>query len=514
MAAATRRPHGHVAGLRRRPFIPTMVDKPSGVIEEPDEDEVSADSVESADAGAEDAGDIAEDLEADSPQDVAEAEPALKEAVDVEPAEPVAVEEPPAAAPGEEKTAEENAAEPVEGAADADDVAEDDEERAEPVEGAADADDIAKHDEKRAEPGRHSELFAWLAGDGESLADLLGSAKQPEPYAPAGPPPPRPAPRPLARPPRLDRQSLRRVTDAPRQPASRPPPLPPSSRAVSPPAKRKERRRTAILVGAVVVAVALVAGVVSLLLPGSERNDTGTAGRRNSTAPAAPQSAQPVVWAKQNLPSGSAIVAPAPLVPGLQAAGFTTVYADDALSGLTLANVAYLVGEPTVTSPAADLEKFVNASAPLAYFGTGSAQTMVGEVFAGGMGAMATAMIADTKLRAQEGSELLKNPNVHTDVAMRKVLANGLLDARAGALIGAFAGAGQVTVTNPVRSAPEAAAGLPYRMFTMSMPNTVFLDNSVRRADPKYKPASVVAVGPNQRRLIWTPAVAPDKPFS
>jgi hypothetical protein len=50
-------------------------------------------------------------------------------------------------------------------------------------------------------------------------------------------------------------------------------------------------------------------------------------------------------------------------------------------------------------------------------------------------------------------------------------------------------------------------------MFTVSMSNSIFLDNSLRRADPKYKPASAVAVGPNQRRLTWTPAVAPDKPF-
>jgi hypothetical protein len=119
----------------------------------------------------------------------------------------------------------------------------------------------------------------------------------------------------------------------------------------------------------------------------------------------------------------------------------------------------------------------------------------------------------DTKLRAEEGSGLLRNPNVRSDAAMRKVLANGLLDARAGALIGVLAGVGQVTITDPVRSAPEAAAGLPYRIVTISVSNPVLLDNSVRRADPKYKPASVVVLGPIERRLIWTPTVAPDKPF-
>jgi hypothetical protein len=260
--------------------------------------------------------------------------------------------------------------------------------------------------------------------------------------------------------------------------------------------------------------MAVVAGVLALVIPGSS-NDNGTTGQGNSTSPIPPpvQTAEPVVWVKQNLPSSAAIIAPAALVPSLQAAGYTTVYADDALKGLTLADVKYIVGEPAVAPGAGDLEKFVNATAPLAYFGTGSTQTMVGEVFGGGTAAMAKAMVADTKLRVQEGSALLKNPNVHTDVAMRKVLANGLLDARAGALIVSLAVGRQVTVTNPIRSAPEAAAGLPYRMFTVSIPDTVFLDNSLRRASPKYKPASVVVLGPIERRLIWTPAVAPDKPF-
>jgi hypothetical protein len=506
MAAATRRRHGHVAGLRRRPYNPTLVDKPSGVIEEPAEDEVPAESVEAPYAGAGDAVD-AQDVQADSPHDVAEAEPAPEEGVDVEPIEPVAVDEPPAATPVEEETDEEDGAEQVETGTDTEVVAEDDEER------------VEEDDEKGAKADPHSDLFAWLAGDGESLADLLRPARQPELYTPAAPPRPRPAQRPLARPPRLDRHAFRRATDAPRQVAPLPvsPPPSPPSRTVSPPAKPIGRYRKAILVAAIVFAVALLAGVVALLRPGSgSNNDNGTTGRGSSTptiAPPAP-TAEPVAWAKQNLPSSAAIVAPAALVPGLQAAGFTTVYADDALTGLTLANVGYLVGEPAETPPAGELEKFVSSAAPLAYFGTGSAQTMVGEVFAGGMAAMAKAMVADTKLRAQEGSALLNNPNVNSDVAMRKVLANGLLDARAGAFIVSLAVAGQVTVTNPVRSAPEAAAGLPYRMLTVSTPDTVFLDNSIRRADPKYKPASVVAVGPNERRLIWTPAVAPDKPFS
>jgi hypothetical protein len=137
----------------------------------------------------------------------------------------------------------------------------------------------------------------------------------------------------------------------------------------------------------------------------------------------------------------------------------------------------------------------------------------VGQVFRAGTIAMAQAMVDDTKLRAEEGSGLLHNPNVRADAAMHKVLANGLLDARAGALIGVLAGVGQVTVTDPVRSAPEAAADLPYRIVTISVSNPVLLDNSVRRADPKYKPVSAVPVGATQRRLTWTPAVAPDKPF-
>ena len=468
MAAPTRRKHGHVAGLRRRPSNPSMVDKPSGLIEEPDE--VSAESVETADTDTDDMDDmvdLAQDVEEDSPEDVSEV------------------------------------SEPAEAEGEIEQVAE----------------DVAEDDEKNAEPDRHSDLFAWLAGDGESLADLLGSAKQPEIDAPAGQPLPQPAPRPLGRPPRLDRQSFRRATDAARQAAPlQVPTPPPPRRTASPPARPKPRRQSVLLLAAIVVAVAVLAGAVALLVPrsGSGNKANATTSQATTTAPIAPPirtSPEPVSWVKQNLPVGAAIIAPASMVPLLRATGFTSVYADDALAGLTLADVSYLVGEPTAATPTGQLKTFIDATAPLGYFGSGAKQTMVGQVFRGGTIAMAQAMMDDTTLRAEEGSGLLRNPNVRSDAAMRKVLANGLLDARAGALIGVLAGVGQVTVTDPVRSAPEAAAGLPYRIVTISVSNPVLLDNSVRRADSKYKPVSAVPVGATQRRLTWTPAVAPDKPF-
>jgi hypothetical protein len=60
MAASTHRRHGHVAGVRRRPFYRADVDTPSGVIEELDEDEATTgpvgaavDPVDAVDAAAE-----------------------------------------------------------------------------------------------------------------------------------------------------------------------------------------------------------------------------------------------------------------------------------------------------------------------------------------------------------------------------------------------------------------------------------------------------------------------------
>jgi hypothetical protein len=462
---------------------PTFVDRPSFVFDGPDDDETSKEPAEASAVDTDRGVDsLAEDTEAGPP--VASSPPPEEEVG----AETVEV------AQAEDDTGAEVVAD-----------------RAEPVDG----DEPAESGAARPDPDRHSDLLAWLVGDGESLADLLGPAKQPQTYAPPVEPPAHPAPRPLARPPRLDRESFRRATDATRPsaaPTAASPPRAPPAVGQSP--RPTYLSRTVVLVAAITVAVALVAGIVTLLLLGSGSNDARTSGRGHSSPIAPPaQTADPVTWAKQNLLSGAAIVAPRALVPSLQAAGFTTVYADDALRGLGLTNVAYLVGEPTVTSSTGDLQKLINATAPLAYFGTGSAQTMVGQVFRGGTIAMAQAMLDDTKLRAEEGSELLKNPNVHTDVAMRKVLANGLLDARAGAMIVSLAGSGQVTITAPVRAAPEAAAGLPYRTFTVSMSNATFLDNSLHTANQKYKPATVVALGPNDRRLTWTPAVAPDKPF-
>jgi hypothetical protein len=483
-----------------------MFYRPSGVIEELDE--ISAKSVGAAAAKTE-------------VEQVAKAEPAPEETVEIEPAQPVAAEAPADVEVGDDASGSDAAVPQAEDAADGTEgpgtAAEDVADRSKPGEG----EEPATSGAARSNMDRHSDLLAWLVGDGESLSDLLGSAKQPETYAPAGQGPPRPAPRPLARPPRLDRQSFQRATGAPRPtapPAVLPPPRPAPPMTVGPPPGPGRRRRTVVLVAAIVAAVALIAGVVALVVPrsGSGTKANATTSQTTTTAPIAPPirtSPEPVSWVTQNLPTGAAIIAPARIVPLLRAAGFTSVYPDDALRGLGLTNVAYLVGEPTAATPTGRLKKFIDATAPLGYFGTGAAQTMVGQVFRGGTVAMAQAMLDDTKLRAEEGSGLLHNPNVHTDVAMRKVLANGLLDARAGALIGALAGVGQVTVTDPVRSAPEAAAALPYRIITISVSNPVLLDNSVRRADPKYKPVSAVPVGATQRRLTWTPAVAPDKPF-
>jgi hypothetical protein len=495
MAASTRRRHGHVAGSRRRPFKPADVDAPSGVIEELDEDEattepvdVAADPEDGVDAAAESA---AEDIwEVSEPAEAGAELVAEEEATAVESAEPDT----------QEDVAEADTT--VEG------VAKDAPAQDEAVQDTAEADGIT--------PNPRADLFAWLAGDGDSVADVP-PGKPTQTYVPAGPSAVSPSPRRLARSLRLDRQSFRRATDASRV---APPPAPPVvvPPPPSPPPRSRPTRRGAFLLAAVVVAVALVAGVVALLHPGSGKKDNGTSSQTRSPAAIPPRvrtSAIPVVaWVDENLPSNAVMIAPAALVRSLHDAGFTAVHADDALTGLTLANVSYLVGEPAATTAYAPLELFMSATAPLAYFGTGSTKTMVGMVFHGGKAAKASAMVADTKLRAQEGSDLLHNPNVNMDAAMRKILANGLLDARAGALIGALAaGARQVTITDPQRVAAEAAARLPYRTFTLSMANTVFLDKSVHRADPKYRPARAVALGPTQRRLTWTPAIAPDTPF-
>jgi hypothetical protein len=512
MAAPTRRRHGHVAGLRRRPFSPAAdIDTPIGVLEERDEDDAIIEPVDAA-VDPEDGGDavaaepagadvpgVSEPAEADT-ELVVEEEPTAEGTAEVESAAPAAEAEIPQDTAEADTTVE--------------DVAED-----EPAQGEA-VEDSAEGDESAPDPP--ADLLAWLSGDGDSIADLLAPDKPTQTYVPAGPPVVSAGPRPLGGPPRLDRQSLRPATDAPRADPSPPVVVPPPP---SPPRHSGRRGRMVVLVAAVVAAAALVAGVIALLHPGSGTKDNGTSSqpRAPSSQPSSAGAIPPpvrttaaplVAWVKQNLPSNAAMIAPAALVRSLHGAGFTAVHADDAVTGLTLANVSYLVGEPAAPPPYSPLAMFINATAPLAYFGTGYTQTIVGMVFHAGTAAMAAAMAADTKLRTQEGSDLLHNPNVHMDAAMRKILANRLLDARAGALIVALAGTRQVTITDPQRAAPEAAAGLPYRTFTVAMTDTVFLDNSVRRTGPKYRPASAVAVGPTQRRLTWTPAIAPDTPFS
>jgi hypothetical protein len=168
MAASTRRRHGHVAGLRRRRVRPADVDTPNDAIIEPVDaavDPEEAGDAVAAEPAAEDVSGVSEPAEAGT-ELVVEEEQTAEETAEVESAAPAAEAEIPEDTADADTTVE--------------DVAED-----EPAEGGA-VEDRAEGDEGTPDP--RADLLAWLAGDGDSNADLLAPEKPTQTYVPAGPP--------------------------------------------------------------------------------------------------------------------------------------------------------------------------------------------------------------------------------------------------------------------------------------------------------------------------------------
>jgi hypothetical protein len=352
----------------------------------------------------------------------------------------------------------------------------------------------------------HADIFEWLTADQDDFTvDRPARAEQTVPFAEDS---------------RLYDALERAVTKATAPPAPPPPETPTEApQRPRPGAWSWQGLRWPLVAAAALLVAAVVAATVMLTRPDSGTKARTSTGQSTShSAPATPQqiAAQQVSWVQQNLPPSASIVAPTGIATSLRHAGYRRVHADTKLAGLSARNVSFLVGEPTVSDKPGLLRNLISASAPLAIFESTASQTtsqtMIGEVFAGGAVTLERRLRADAKLRAEEGSDLLNNPNIHADEAMRKVFAGGLLDSRAGALITTLAIDRPVTVSDPERSGPEAAAGLPYRIFTIAMSDTVYLDNSINQAGQNYRPASSTKLGPDQRRLVWTPAVAPDNP--
>lgn len=388
--------------------------------------------------------------------------------------------------------------------------------------GEAAADDDAD-DDVPEERDPHADLLAWLGAD--DFETVQAQQLEPEPehveavhpeQVAAEPAQSREVPsRPMPSRPKPSRYAARAEQDA----AVPTLPLSPSPPAMSVPGGMSNNRRTLLALGGAILAAVLVIAIFALVLPDSTK--TGGAGaKRSSARPSASQpvspgiGAQQISWVRANLPLSASIVAPPDVAKSLLAAKYGHAHSDSNLAGLGPKNVSYLVGEPTVVDRVGALRGLVSATAPLAIFGSGNGQTMIGQVFSGGAGNLARKLSADAKLRAEEGSDILRNSRIRADAGTRKVLAAGLLDSRAGALLVTMAINQVVTVSDPQRDPAEAAAGLPYRTVTISMSSATYLDASLSAAGQQYRPATIDKLNDQQRRVTWRPAVAPDTPFS
>jgi len=292
---------------------------------------------------------------------------------------------------------------------------------------------------------------------------------------------------------------------------------------------RQPRRRVAVVVTAVaalLVAAAVTVGLTRASHPGTHAAAGGTGQlphgpRGTALAIAAATRGQAAAWVASQV-SGEAIVACDPAVcAGLQAKGVPA-------SRLLVLRPGQLdpLGSDIVLATAAVRSEFgtrlVSVYAPitLAVFGTGAARIEIRVVAPNGGAAYLSALASDLRDRKVAGSQLAKNPHVHTSAAVRGQLTAGLADSR---LLVALAGLAALHPLDILSFGPPsraASAGVPLRSADIApatAPGSHPASLSVLRRfllaqRPPYLPSAlrVVRIGPHRGALgVTYPAPSP-----
>ncbi len=262
---------------------------------------------------------------------------------------------------------------------------------------------------------------------------------------------------------------------------------------------------------AAVVVVAVGAAAVLLMHHRLAGTGTGTPARGSNTTAAAPgqpaTAAAVLSWVQRNLPPLSGVVAPEGLAKQLEAVGFTHVVSDDR-AGIDWSTVQFLIAGTGPRRPALVAAELAGHGAPVAIFGTGSAELSVMQLLAG-TGSPAVRMKMDATVRTRAGEQLLANPAVHPDAAARSLLAAGRLDMRAATILATLAQNSEVAVGGFVQDPAEQRAGLPIRSMTITVPDLDQANQAVFAAMSLFHPSATKPTGADSERLTWSPAVAP-----
>ena len=245
----------------------------------------------------------------------------------------------------------------------------------------------------------------------------------------------------------------------------------------------------------------------------SPSTDTTPAGPSTPTSPARTSDGSAVPaqtslgrWARTNLSTKTVIAADAAAAKTLKGAGFTGVVSVDSTT-VDWRTVAFLIRNRNVGHPSALRTKLAAASAPLAYFGTGSNEVTVSQVYPDLGSDLPAALAHNATLGAQAAVEIRQNPNIRFSKAALQSLRTDGLDLRPASVLVMLAKSSAVYVVDIVNDPAEKRAGRPSRTIVISTGDLNMVQQTLSNTGLEYRPAKVVVIDQNAIELQWIPAI-------
>jgi hypothetical protein len=282
---------------------------------------------------------------------------------------------------------------------------------------------------------------------------------------------------------------------------------------------RSTRSRSVPLLAGLSAALVLVTIAAAVSLAGHYQGSSND----SSTPVAAPMKSAPasssarttvaaevpaqLAWVLANLSRSAVIVADPADVATLRAGGFSAAISYEDSQTRALPTLDYVLWNPGA-DPTPSVSRLVNASLPLAVFGTGTGAPSLRQVFSAGLVAARSDQARDAALRASSGVQLLANPRLKVDAASTAILRAGQLDLRAQNVTNVLATGAPIWLTIAATDPAEQRAGLPARSITVTTQDSAAMQVTLASLTPPYRPV-ITSIAPNKVRLTWPPQIAP-----
>jgi hypothetical protein len=302
--------------------------------------------------------------------------------------------------------------------------------------------------------------------------------------------------------------------------------------APDPVATTRSRRsfgRGAVVISALLVAVVIAIVVVILTRPSHHGSPAVTASRgAQSTASAGGGGARQdsvelhaaATWAAVQLPHAAQILADHDTQVALAAAGFTAVETvpsaaaapASAATDPTPPSFEYVISTSTLRAQADSdpaLANALNSALPVADFGSGAQQIVVGQASSDPAAVVAKRRSTDVQIRRSAETELIANPAIRAVGTALAALQSGQLDLRAATVLAFLANSSHVDLINVTVDPPEQAAGLPIRSIDVISDSQSAMQTILSTLPLAYQPASITPLSNGADRVVWPISAEP-----